>query len=85
MSKKHPVVVITGSSGAGTSTVKKALEAIFYRQKINPVVVEGDSLRVLSRSERPQMWTSSPLPIRAGKAPSSATGRRGEARRQLSG
>ncbi len=49
MSKKHPVVVITGSSGAGTSTVKKALEAIFYRQKINPVVIEGDSFHGYDR------------------------------------
>jgi phosphoribulokinase len=45
MSKKHPVVVITGSSGAGTSTVKKALESIFHRQKIKSVVIEGDSFR----------------------------------------
>ena len=51
MSRKHPVVVITGSSGAGTSTVKKALEAIFYRQKINPVVVEGDSFHRYDREE----------------------------------
>ena len=49
MSKKHPVVVITGSSGAGTSTVKKALEAIFHRQKINPVVIEGDSFHRYDR------------------------------------
>jgi len=49
MSRKHPVVVITGSSGAGTTTVKKALEAIFYRQKINPVVIEGDSFHRYDR------------------------------------
>ena len=54
MSKKHPVVVITGSSGAGTSTVKKALEAIFYRQKINPVVVEGDSFHRYDRKRMQQ-------------------------------
>jgi phosphoribulokinase len=49
MSRKHPVIVITGSSGAGTTTVKKALEAIFYRQKINPVVIEGDSFHRYDR------------------------------------
>lgn len=49
MSRIHPVVVVTGSSGAGTSTVKKALEAIFYRQKIKPVVVEGDSFHRYDR------------------------------------
>ena len=49
MSKKHPVVVITGSSGAGTSTVQKALESIFFRQKINSVVIEGDSFHRYDR------------------------------------
>ncbi len=43
MSKKHPIVVVTGSSGAGTSTVKVAFEHIFLRDNINPVVIEGDS------------------------------------------
>jgi len=28
MSKRHPVVAVTGSSGAGTSTVKRAFEHI---------------------------------------------------------
>jgi phosphoribulokinase len=51
MSKKHPVVVITGSSGAGTSTVKKALEAIFHRQKIKPALVEGDSFHRYDRED----------------------------------
>ncbi len=49
MSVKHPVVVVTGSSGAGTSTVKKALESIFNRQKITPVVIEGDSFHRYDR------------------------------------
>ena len=50
MSQKHPIVVITGSSGAGTSTVQKVLEAIFFRQKINSVVIEGDSFHRYDRS-----------------------------------
>ena len=32
MSSKHPVVAVTGSSGAGTTTVKRAFEHIFERQ-----------------------------------------------------
>lgn len=51
MSKKHPIVVVTGSSGAGTSTVKKAFEAIFLREEINPVVIEGDSFHRYDRVE----------------------------------
>ena len=43
MSKKHPVIAVTGSSGAGTSTVKVAFEHIFRYEGINPVVIEGDS------------------------------------------
>ncbi|MFN9628811.1 MAG: phosphoribulokinase [Cyanobacteriota bacterium] len=43
MSKRHPVVAVTGSSGAGTSTVKRAFEHIFTREGIVPAVVEGDS------------------------------------------
>ncbi len=51
MSKKHPVIAVTGSSGAGTSTVKVAFEHIFRREGINPVVVEGDSFHRYNRAE----------------------------------
>ena len=51
MSQKHPIVVVTGSSGAGTSTVKKAFEAIFLRENINPCVIEGDSFHRFDRAE----------------------------------
>jgi phosphoribulokinase len=33
MSRKHPVIAVTGSSGAGTTTVKRAFENIFRREK----------------------------------------------------
>lgn len=49
MSKQHPIVAVTGSSGAGTSTVKRAFEHIFRREGINPVVVEGDSFHRYDR------------------------------------
>lgn len=51
MSKKHPVIAVTGSSGAGTSTVKVAFEHIFRREGINPVVIEGDSFHRYNRIE----------------------------------
>ncbi|WP_455384924.1 phosphoribulokinase [Acidihalobacter prosperus] len=51
MSKQHPVVAVTGSSGAGTSTVKRAFEHIFLREEINPVVIEGDSYHRYNRAE----------------------------------
>jgi len=49
MSKKHPIVAVTGSSGAGTSTVKRAFEHIFTRENIKPAIIEGDSLHRYSR------------------------------------
>ncbi len=51
MSKKHPVIAVTGSSGAGTTTVKRAFEHIFFREKISAAVVEGDSFHSLGRVE----------------------------------
>jgi phosphoribulokinase len=49
MSAKHPVVVITGSSGAGTSTVLKTFSQIFRRENMNAAYVEGDSFHRYDR------------------------------------
>jgi phosphoribulokinase len=49
MSQKHPVIAVTGSSGAGTSTVKRSFEKIFERESIRPVVIEGDSFHRFDR------------------------------------
>ncbi|RDH85153.1 MAG: phosphoribulokinase [endosymbiont of Escarpia spicata] len=51
MSKKHPIVAVTGSSGAGTTTVKRALEHIFFRDGFTPAIVEGDSFHRYDRVE----------------------------------
>ena len=50
MSVKHPVIAVTGSSGAGTTTVKNAFEHIFFREQINPLVIEGDSYHRYDRA-----------------------------------
>ncbi len=50
MSKKFPVISVTGSSGAGTSTVKKAFEHILYREKVKAEIVEGDSFHRYDRA-----------------------------------
>src|SRR5208337_2761240 len=49
MSRNHPVIAVTGSSGAGTTTVKQAFENIFRREQISAAIVEGDSLHSLDR------------------------------------
>ncbi|KIA62785.1 phosphoribulokinase [Nocardia vulneris] len=54
MSVKHPVVAITGSSGAGTTSVTRTFQEIFRREGINAVVVEGDSFHRYDRSEMKQ-------------------------------
>jgi phosphoribulokinase len=51
MSQKHPIIAVTGSSGAGTTTVKRAFEHIFRREQINPLVIEGDSYHRYNRAE----------------------------------
>jgi phosphoribulokinase len=49
MSTKYPVIAVTGSSGAGTTTVKIAFEHIFRREGIKAAVVEGDSFHKYDR------------------------------------
>lgn len=51
MSTKHPIIAVTGSSGAGTTTVKRAFEHMFRRENINPVVIEGDSFHKYDRED----------------------------------
>ena len=52
MSERHPIIAITGSSGAGTTSVTRTFENIFRREGINAAVIEGDSFH---RHDRAQM------------------------------
>ncbi len=49
MSKKHPIIAVTGSSGSGTSMVKTAFEHIFWRENIKASIVGGDSFHRYDR------------------------------------
>lgn len=51
MSTKHPIIAVTGSSGAGTTTVMKSFAHIFRREGINAQVIEGDSFHRYNRIE----------------------------------
>ena len=51
MSKKHPIISVTGSSGAGTSTVKATFDQIFRREKITAVSIEGDAFHRFNRAD----------------------------------
>ena len=49
MSERHPIVAITGSSGAGTSTVQRTFEEVFRRESVTAAVIEGDSFHAYDR------------------------------------
>lgn len=51
MSAKHPIVAITGSSGAGTTTTTNAIKHIFRALDINAAFIEGDSFHRYTRPE----------------------------------
>ena len=51
MSIKHPIIAVTGSSGAGTTSVKNTFEQIFRREHIEAVYIEGDAFHRWNRAE----------------------------------
>lgn len=57
MSAKHPIIAITGSSGAGTTSVMRTFEQIFRREKVKAAFVEGDSFHRFNRAEMKQQMT----------------------------
>ena len=50
MSARHPIISVTGSSGAGTSTVKHTFDQIFRREGIEAVSIEGDAFHRFDRA-----------------------------------
>ena len=51
MSERHPIIAITGSSGAGTTSVTRSFETIFRRENVNAAIIEGDSFHRFDRKE----------------------------------
>ena len=51
MSEKHPIIAITGSSGAGTTSVTRTFDNIFRREKVSAAIIEGDSFHRYDRKE----------------------------------
>ena len=51
MSNKHPIIAVTGSSGAGTSIAKSAFMYIFRKHGINPAIIDGDCFHRYDRNE----------------------------------
>lgn len=59
MSVKHPIIAVTGSSGAGTTSVQNAFAHIFRRENVNAAFVEGDSFHRYDRAEMKKAITES--------------------------
>ncbi len=51
MSRRHPIISVTGSSGAGTTTVQHTFDQIFRREGIRAVSIEGDAFHRFNRAE----------------------------------
>jgi phosphoribulokinase len=51
MSERHPIIAITGSSGAGTTSVTRTFENVFRREGVKAAIIEGDSFHRYDRKE----------------------------------
>ena len=51
MSARHPTIGVTGSSGAGTSTVMRLFQRLFDEQNIKPALIEGDAFHAYDRQQ----------------------------------
>ena len=51
MSRAHPIVAVTGASGAGTTSFQQAFKSICAQAKFRAVFVEGDSFHRYEREE----------------------------------
>jgi len=50
MSERHPIIAITGSSGAGTTSVMRTFDQIFRREGVKAAFVEGDAFHRYDRA-----------------------------------
>ena len=51
MSREFPIIAVTGSSGAGTTTVKRTFERMFAREDVHAAFIDGDAFHRYSRAE----------------------------------
>jgi phosphoribulokinase len=58
MSAKNPIISVTGSSGAGTTSVKRTFEQIFRRENVEAAYIEGDAFHRYDRMEMRKVMTA---------------------------
>ncbi|KAB7675911.1 phosphoribulokinase [Plesiomonas shigelloides] len=51
MSALHPIIAVTGSSGAGTTTTSRVFRKMFKKMQLNAAFIEGDSFHRYTRTE----------------------------------
>ncbi len=56
MSRKYPIVAVTGSSGSGITTASKIFARIFRRLSVNATFIHGNSFRKYSRIKTEQLF-----------------------------
>ncbi|MFC2991241.1 MULTISPECIES: phosphoribulokinase [Halomonas] len=60
MSREYPIIAVTGSSGAGTTTVKRTFERMFAREDVHAAVVDGDAFHRYTREELARIFREEP-------------------------
>jgi len=51
MSEEFPIVAITGASGSGSSSITKAFEHIFWRERVKAAYIQGSAFHRYGRKE----------------------------------
>lgn len=54
MSEEFPIIALTGSSGAGSSTITRAFEHIFWRDRVKAAYIQGSGFHRYNRTEMEQ-------------------------------
>ncbi len=60
MSREYPIIALTGSSGAGTTTVKRTFERMFAREAVHAAFVDGDAFHRYTRQELARLVLDEP-------------------------
>ena len=60
MSREYPIIAVTGSSGAGTTTVRRSFERMFLREDVHAAVVDGDAFHRYTRDDLHRIFREEP-------------------------
>ncbi|WP_148253539.1 phosphoribulokinase [Aidingimonas lacisalsi] len=60
MSREYPVIAVTGSSGAGTTTVRRTFERMFAREDVHAAFVDGDAFHRYTKDELARIFREEP-------------------------